>query len=305
MHASGSLETLMAASLSSSPNSSSSSCSSPCSLRIGIVGFGAFGQFIAKTLVKQGHSLSAYSRSDYSLICSQMGITYFREIDQFCMVEHDVILISTSILSFGDMLNLIPFHCIPKPMLMVDVLSVKEFPRDHFLQVLSQEFDILCTHPMFGPESGRNGWSGLPFMFDKVRISKDDHRSKICDDFLHIFKLEGCRMVEMSCEEHDQLAAQTQFITHTMGRILSELDIKPTPVDTKGFQSLLALRDNTMKDSFDLYSGLFNHNRFAIQEWLRLEHAIEAVKTKLLKDKDHALDAVTTKFLRDKKHESN
>ena len=120
-------------------------------------------------------------------------------------------------------------------------------------------------------------------------------------------------MVEMSCEEHDQLAASTQFITHTVGRMLGAMQarrggpgpyapahpwpparlplrrqtraaaawpaarrpaaclthtppprpalpppqLQATPIDTKGFQSLLSLVDNTANDSFDLYYGLF------------------------------------------------
>lgn len=32
-------------------------------------------------------------------------------------------------------------------------------------------------------------------------------------------------MVEMSCEEHDALAASTQFITHTVGRMLGAMQV--------------------------------------------------------------------------------
>jgi len=67
-------------------------------------------------------------------------------------------------------------------------------------------------------------------------------------------------MVEMSCEEHDRIAASTQFITHTVGRILGSMQLGPTPIDTRGFESLLNLVDNTTNDSFDLYYGLFMYN---------------------------------------------
>lgn len=30
--------------------------------------------------------------------------------------------------------------------------------------------------------------------------------------------IQGCRMVEMSCTEHDKFAARSQFLTHTIGR---------------------------------------------------------------------------------------
>ena len=50
------------------------------SLKIGVVGFGSFGQFLAKTMIKQGHTLRATSRTDYSLLCLPMGIQFFRYI---------------------------------------------------------------------------------------------------------------------------------------------------------------------------------------------------------------------------------
>jgi len=67
-------------------------------------------------------------------------------------------------------------------------------------------------------------------------------------------------MVEMSCEEHDRHAASTQFITHTVGRVLGQMSPQSTPIDTKGYQSLLNLVDNTNNDSFELYYGLFMYN---------------------------------------------
>lgn len=36
--------------------------------------------------------------------------------------------------------------------------------------------------------------------------------------------------------------------------------LEPTPIDTRGFQSLLSLVQNTTHDSFDLYYGLFMYN---------------------------------------------
>lgn len=71
---------------------------------------------------------------------------------------------------------------------------------------------------MFGPESGADGWAGLPFVYDRVRTM--DHARTA--DFLSIWEGERCKMVEMSCELHDKYAANTQFITHLMGRILGK-----------------------------------------------------------------------------------
>jgi arogenate dehydrogenase (NADP+) len=78
---------------------------------------------------------------------------------------------------------------------------------------------------MFGPDSGKGTWSGLNLQYERVRIGDDPLRHQRCDAFLQFFEKEGCRMVEMTCEEHDQMAASTQFITHTVGRMLGAMEV--------------------------------------------------------------------------------
>jgi arogenate dehydrogenase (NADP+), plant len=91
---------------------------------------------------------------------------------------------------------------------------------------------------MFGPESGKNSWSNLNFVFEKTRlagVTYPNPQSTLNDPssgmdaafsidrverFLSLFEEEGCNMVELSCEEHDKAAANSQFITHLVGRIL-------------------------------------------------------------------------------------
>lgn len=52
------------------------------------------------------------------------------------------------------MLAKLPVQRLKRSTLFVDVLSVKEFPKRLLLRELPPEVDILCTHPMFGPDSG-------------------------------------------------------------------------------------------------------------------------------------------------------
>lgn len=142
---------------------------------------------------------------------------------------------------------------------------------------------------MFGPESGKDSWNGLPFVYEKVRIGNDKSRVSRCDRFLDVFAKEGCRMEEMSCAEHDKYAAGSQFITHTMGRILEKLRLETTPINTKGYEKLLDLVDNTSSDSFDLYYGLFMYNKNAMEEMERLDLAFESLKTELFGHLHHVL----------------
>ena len=100
-------------------------------------------------------------------------------------------------------------------MLVADVLSVKLYPHDLFLKCLPSDADIVCTHPMFGPESGKHTWKDLPFVYDVVRC--DPRRKRVCEQFIDVWRSEGCQMVSMDCSQHDTYAASTQFITHTTG----------------------------------------------------------------------------------------
>lgn len=52
------------------------------------------------------------------------------------------------------------------------------------------QMDILCTHPMFGPDSGSGSWKGLNFMFEKVRIGPGANRRKRVDAFLQASRVQ-------------------------------------------------------------------------------------------------------------------
>lgn len=49
-------------------------------LKVGIVGFGNFGQFLAERIVKQGHTVLAHSRRDYSEKARALGVSFFRSV---------------------------------------------------------------------------------------------------------------------------------------------------------------------------------------------------------------------------------
>ena len=194
-----------------------------------------------------------------------------------------------------------------------DLVTTIEHPRRVMLEQLPAECDILCTHPMFGPDSGKNGWQNLNFVYERTRIDQmvldpktarersgeslvdvaggfhsihensESHVEGVdrVERFLSIWEEEGCRMVPMSCAEHDSFAANSQFITHLMGRILGNQGLSQTPIDTMGFQSVLRLVDSTTADSFDLFYGLYKYNQNSMTTILNLQTAMADVVHKL------------------------
>jgi len=308
-------------------------------LTIGVVGFGRFGQFIARSFAKHSGRVVVTSRSDYTDIANGMGVKYIPLSDPKAFLDQnlDVIVMATSILSFDDTIATFSRHLkekvekddnLPGP-LIVDVLSVKEHPREVLLEMLPTQCDILCTHPMFGPDSGKNGWHGLTFVYERTRINgvildpdtQAEHNLHQLSEstidplaadnsfldaegtrhtlhegndafaegmdrmerFLSIWEEEGCRMVPMSCKDHDSFAANSQFITHLMGRILGTQGLKRTPIDTKGFESVLKLIGTTTADSFDLFYGLFKYNRNSMDTIIKLKESMDDVVTELKK----------------------
>lgn len=92
-------------------------------------------------------------------------------------------------------LRSLPLQRLKRNTLFVDVLSVKEFPKKLMLKILPPYFDILCLHPMFGPDSGRGSWSNLPLVYDRVRVNPEKRRTDRCNAFLAFWENEGCRSV--------------------------------------------------------------------------------------------------------------
>ncbi|KAL7532344.1 hypothetical protein ACHAXR_004571 [Thalassiosira sp. AJA248-18] len=294
-------------------------------LNIGVVGFGRFGQFISKSFIKYGNVIGT-SRTNYTQIAIDIGAKFIplSDLESFVVEEDlDVIVLAVSIVSFEETVKDLVPH-LQKRMeikgeysspLIVDVASVKEHPREILLKHLPDKCDVLCTHPMFGPDSAKLSWQGQTFVYEKTRIngvlldpvveeeqndlegdaSKDvyyDIGDNDCEShvegmdrierFLSIWEEEGCKMTPLSCEDHDAYAANSQFITHLMGRILGAQGLTKTPIDTKGFQSVLKLIENTNADSFDLFYGLYKYNRAAPYTIGRLRGALDDVVGDLL-----------------------
>jgi len=245
-------------------------------MRIGIIGYGTFGQFLGQHFHAAGFEVIATSRKNYASEALQSGVSYRDSMEDFLEEELDVLLIASSISSFSEVVSKLDWDKV-KAKLVVDVLSVKAFPKEVLKRTIPNHLDILCTHPMFGPDSGKGAWDGLNFMYDPVRI----RHQELYQQLLGFFEDRGCTMIQMTCEKHDSFAASTQFITHTTGRLLHNLQPSSTPINTKGYESLLELVKNTVNDSFDLYYGLYKYNDNAQQELARFEASLREVKNSL------------------------
>ena len=97
-------------------------------LRILIIGFGNFGQFISSEFVKQGHEVVGTSRGDYSKAAAEIGCAYTRDAAEALSHDPHVVVLCTGIMSTAAVLRGFPRERLAGR-LVVDVLSVKEYPK--------------------------------------------------------------------------------------------------------------------------------------------------------------------------------
>lgn len=162
--------------------------------------------------------------------------------------------------------------------LLVDVLSVKVWPRGIFEEQLKGiKTGVLLTHPMFGPDSSKVGFGGLKIVVDKFRCGDEDYRF-----WKGVFSRKGLEVVEMMAEEHDRLAANSQGLTHFIGRMLDEFGMEPTNIDTLGAKKLLEVKEQTCNDSWELFLDLQKYNPFTKEMRARLGKAYKRVFSRLV-----------------------
>jgi len=63
--------------------------------------------------------------------------------------------------------------------------------------------------------------------------------------------------------------------------MLNELDLPNTPINTRGYESLLGVVETSAKDSFALFYGLYKYNPNARSELDKLEKALQNIRTAL------------------------
>ena len=276
-----------------------------------LVGCGPFALFLAKELLRQSYHvdllLTAPQFAEHEAQKAAQEVPQARLFHcarTAAAAEPDVVLLCTSIAATEAVLRSFAsdgtLQTLVANRLVADVLSVKELPRHLLDQLLPVEWncEIVCTHPMFGRisaqrDDGSKGWTcGLPLMYEIVRQriappeSLPSGTASVVHAFLAFWQAAGCELICMSAEQHDREAAETQFITHVVGRTLAlGLDLPASRIATSSYVSLRELVRlhfvNTNADSDALFTGLYRYNRFAAAQLARLHKSFEATSIML------------------------
>ena len=88
----------------------------------------------------------------------------------------------------------------------------------------------------------------------------------------------------MSPNEHDQMAASSQGITHFIGRVLKESGVRSTDINTLGFNELLGVIEQTCNDSWDLFRDLQKYNPYTKEMIDNLVNTITKIHNEIKTD---------------------
>lgn len=211
---------------------------------VGIIGFGQFGQFLMQHLEPHldVHAYDINGKSPHSL-------------EEVCAC--DVVIFAVPVQSLeAACKKAAPF--LKESTRIADVASVKVRPLE-ILRTYFPDHALLGTHPIFGPQSGKDGIAGLPIVFSNLSWNESEYQKvrEFCSSTL------GLHVIERSPDEHDREMAHVMALSHFIGRALKHLDIKDYETNTFSYHQLVELRDLLKEDSWELFETIQKENPYA------------------------------------------
>lgn len=231
-------------------------------ITVGIVGFGRFGNLLKSIL-----------DSDHQVLTFDQGDSYER------LADCEYVFLCVPIRALEPVLAQIAPHLGAKTT-VIDTCSVKCYPVACMQQALPTSTPIIATHPLFGPDSYGEEYANR-IMMHAVRDAAAGYAY-----WQGYFNDKGIETIELTPDEHDRFAARSQGITHLLGRVLQTMQIKPTPIDTLGFERLLGIMNQTCNDSWELFNDLQHYNPYT-------QSLVDEITTGLAQVTEHHLPAVT------------
>ncbi|WP_377191452.1 prephenate dehydrogenase/arogenate dehydrogenase family protein [Ruegeria meonggei] len=220
---------------------------------VGIIGFGAFGQLIARHLNEQ-FKLIAYDPSpNLKEDASKLGVS-LTSLDQ--VAKCDVIVVASPVSSFESVVRSIAPICRPGA-IIVDVGSVKVEPSEIMDRFLPDYVSIVATHPLFGPQSARNGVRGRKIAICPIRGHHHIHVAAFLRKHL------GLHVIMTTPDQHDRDAATVQGITHLIAKVLLNMGPLPSRMTTKSFDLISEAISMVQHDAPEVFEAIENANPYA------------------------------------------
>lgn len=239
---------------------------------LGVIGVGAFGEFMLKHLIPY-FSVSIY---DSHRDLTQVGELYNVEIcdlDYIC--DCDIIVLCVPVVHMEEALSAIA-HRLSKGQLLIDLCSVKTAPVELVTSMIGKDVEYISLHPLFGPQSGKHGIHGLNItMCDVGRSRRVGCVRKFLAETL------GLKLHETTPEQHDREMAYVQGLTHMIAKVFSRMDIPSISQKTKTYTLLDEMVEMVRYDSDELFLAIQRDNPYVAETKEAFFGAVKELESRL------------------------
>ncbi len=242
---------------------------------VGIIGYGHFGKLTEELVARFAPGIDVHIFSPGA----EPDEKKFFSLEE--VSSSDAVVLAVPISQYENVLR----HILPslRPQsTLIDIATVKEYTAGLIKEIAPNQ-RFVSIHPMFGPESYKKRDGNVDGF--KIVLTDSNIPKKEVDIFTAAIKHSGAEVIEMTSEEHDRELANSLFITHLIGQVLSRAGLKRTPIDTVSFGSLMDAVESVQNDAA-LFKDVFTYNRFCAEVLERFGLAEEEVHRLFLKSGD-------------------
>ncbi len=219
---------------------------------VGILGLGAFGRLMVTHLAPHVtlHGFDPRLEGDGAAL---PGIAV---AGAATVARCDIVVLAVPVDQLAAAVMTIAPHLRPGAM-VVDVGSVKMLPAEIMRQHLPAHVEILCTHPLFGPQSARGGIEGLKIA---VCLIRGRTGRRVAAFLRRVLRL--C-VILTTPEAHDREAATVQGLTHLIAKVIVMMEPLPTRMTTASFDLLCRAVDMVRHDAPEVFMAIEQANPYA------------------------------------------
>lgn len=254
---------------------------------IGLLGFGAFGRLMARHL--QPHlPLVAFDAA--RLVESDGSGCGLIPGGIAEVAACDIVILAVPVDALADAIAALRPH-LRSGTVVLDVGSVKIEPAQMLLAGLPDDVEIIGTHPLFGPQSAREGLKGLKIALCPIRGASI---RRIAAFLRRTLALD---VILTTPDAHDRDMAMVQGLTHLVAKILVRMEPMPSRMTTRSFELLMQATEMVRHDAPGVFLAIERANPHARTVRERFFAHAEALTQAL--ERDHrseqspADDAVT------------
>lgn len=221
--------------------------------RLGLIGFGAFGQLAAAALGRE-FAITAHDPDPGARAAMQRLGVAVGSLESVAACP--IVVIAAPVSAFGEIAATIAPHLAPGA-LVCDVGSVKMAPAAVLDAALPAHVRIIATHPLFGPQSARDGIAGRKIVLCPLRGVSARPLARFLAGRL------GLEVIVTTPEQHDRELAVVQGLTHLLARAITELGPPRTRMTTLSYERLMEAVAIVRHDAPEVFEAIERDNPFA------------------------------------------